>query len=44
MIMKYFIIIIRDIFTIPPNLPLSALRFFSLLRLGITSKLVLRSP
>ena len=41
--MLIFIIII-NIFTIPPNLPLSALRFFSLLRLGITSKLVLRSP
>ena len=32
------------IYTIPPNLPLSALRFFSLLRLGIANEFSMLSP
>ena len=32
------------IYTIPPNHPLSALRFFSLLRFGKTNKFILLSP
>ena len=32
------------IYTIPPNLPLSALRFFSLLRFGIANEFPMLSP
>ena len=31
-------------YTIPPNLPLSALRFFSLLRFGIANESAMLSP